>query len=98
MTKKTFKPSKTKPAAFILPRFNLYMVMCFSFFVFRVSAQFDENNSTVKFPSNPGEKSLFEVPEESPFLKGDFLNKPLDISAPKKKQPQDKHGESRKVS
>ena len=77
MTKKTIKPSEIKPTALMMPRFNLCMVICFSFFVFRVSAQFDENNGTIKFPSNPDEKSLFEVPEESPFLKGDFLNKPL---------------------
>jgi hypothetical protein len=87
MTKKIFKPSGASPAAFMLPRFNIYMVMYFSFFVFRISAQFDGNNSTIKFHSNPDEKSLFEVPEESPFLKGDFLNKPLDISAPKNNNP-----------
>lgn len=87
MTKSKNKPAEIKPTALMMPRFNLCVLMCFSFFLFRVSAQFDENNGTIKFPSNPDEKSLFEVPEESPFLKGDFLNKPLDISAPKNNNP-----------
>ena len=87
MTKKLFKSNKILHAAFMLSRFNLYILMCFSFFVFRVSAQFEKNNSTIKFPSDPNDKSLFEVPEESPFLKGDFLNKPLDISSPKNNNP-----------
>ena len=87
MTKKIFKSYKILPTAFMLSRFNLYIVMIFSFFVFKVSAQFEKNNSTVKFPSDLNEKSLFEVPEESPFLKGDFLNKPLDISSPKNNNP-----------
>ena len=87
MTKKLFKSYEILPTAFMLSRFNLYILMCFSFFVFRVSAQFEKNNSTIKFPSDSNEKSLFEVPEESPFLKGDFLNKPLDISSPKNNNP-----------
>lgn len=87
MTKKVFKTNKTMPKAFMSQRSSLYILFCFSFFMFKISAQFDKNRNTLKFPSNPDEKPLFNVPEESPFLKRDFLNKPLDISVPKNNTP-----------
>lgn len=47
-------------------------------------AQLENNNSSFSFPSNNQESSpLFAPPkEESPYLKGDFLNKPLDMTDP----------------
>lgn len=46
--------------------------------------QLENNNSSFSFPSDDQESSpLFARPqEESPYLRGDFLNKPLDMTDP----------------
>ena len=49
-------------------------------------AQVENNSSSFRFPSNNSDdsNSLFRPPpEESPYLKGDFLENPLDMTDPK---------------
>jgi hypothetical protein len=49
-------------------------------------AQVENNSPSFRFPSNNSDdsNSLFRPPpEESPYLKGDFLEKPLDMTDPK---------------
>lgn len=48
-------------------------------------AQIENDNPSFSFPSNNGDGSnslLRPPPEESPFLKGDFLRKPMDMTDP----------------
>ena len=50
-----------------------------------VNAQVENDNSSFSFPSNTNDiNNLFFKPpqEESPYLKGDFMEKPLDITDP----------------
>lgn len=50
-----------------------------------VNAQVENDNSSFSFPSNRNDNSnpFFEPPQEkSPYLKGDFMEKPLDITDP----------------
>ena len=49
-------------------------------------AQVENNSPSFRFPSNNSDdsNSLFRPPpEESPYLKGDFLEKPLEMTDPK---------------
>lgn len=69
--------------------FSRSMMFCLGLALFctgpKVFAQVENNNPTFDFPSNDRQDnpSLFSPPaEESPYLKGDFLKKPLDISDP----------------
>ena len=48
-------------------------------------AQIENNNPSFNFPTNRNDdKKLFQPPEEEiPYLKGNFLDKPLDMTDPK---------------
>ena len=48
-------------------------------------AQIENNNPSFNFPTNRNDdKTLFQPPEEEiPYLKGNFLDKPLDMTDPK---------------
>lgn len=75
---------------------NVYCRKSISYFAFRLSflcifwvslihGQIENNNSTFQFPSDNSNdsRSLFQPPpEESPYLKGDFMEKPLDMTDP----------------
>ncbi len=66
------------------PFISIWVALIFSF-QFTI-AQIENNNPSFSFPSNSSDKpnSLFQPPaEESPYLKGDFLEKPLDMTDPK---------------
>ena len=57
------------------------LILSFQFAV----AQIENDNPSFSFPSNSSDKSnsLFQPPaEESPYLKGDFLENPLDMTDP----------------
>lgn len=57
------------------------LVLSFQFGI----AQLENNNSSFSFPSNNSDDSnslLMPPPQESPYLKGNFLEKPLDMTDP----------------
>ena len=65
-------------------------------------AQVENNSPSFRFPSNNNDdsNSLFRPPpEESPYLKGDFMEKPLDMTDPKLDDDsrQNKYGRTRKI-
>ncbi len=65
------------------PFISIWVALIFSF-QFAI-AQIENDNPSFSFPSNSSDKpnSLFKPPaEESPYLKGDFLEKPLDMTDP----------------
>lgn len=67
---------------------RLYLVFIWLGLIFGfqwVNAQVENDNSSFSFPSNRNDNSnpFFEPPQEkSPYLKGDFMEKPLDITDP----------------
>jgi len=68
----------------ICPTFPL-LFSCIVFWAPMTYGQIENNNSTFQFPSdyNNDSGSLFQPPqEESPYLKGDFMEKPLDMTDP----------------
>ena len=58
------------------------VILCFEF----AFSQIENNNSSFSFRPNDGDNSnsIYQPPaEDSPFLRGDFLKKPLDMTDPK---------------
>ena len=78
----TFHPSAIeKGLRLFFIFFWLGLVLSFKF----ANAQIENDNSSFSFPSNNSDDSnpFFQPPQEdSPYLKGDFLEKPLDITDP----------------
>ena len=64
---------------FLSTSFWVGLILCFEF----AFSQIENNNSSFSFPPNDGDNFLYQPPaEDSPFLRGDFLKKPLDMTDP----------------